>query len=70
VAFGPSAVDIGKKQPETKVKDIVADRLAESAERLGTKLKGGEGRKRKRETSNPLLLRRRKMLRLRRGGRV
>jgi hypothetical protein len=43
--------DIRYKQPETTVKDIVADRLTESAQRLVTKLKGGS-RKRKRETPN------------------
>jgi hypothetical protein len=43
--------DIRNKQPEMTVKDIVADRLTNSAQRLVTKLKGGS-RKRKRETPN------------------
>ena len=42
----------GNKQPETKMKDIVADRLTESAQRLVTKLRGGGGLKRNRKTSN------------------
>jgi hypothetical protein len=42
--------DIGNKQPDRKVKEIVADRLSNSAHRLVAKLEGG-GRKRKRETS-------------------
>jgi hypothetical protein len=66
--------DIGNKQPETKFKDIVADRLAESALRLVTKLKGDGGRKRKREHLTFFLRRRRRrikrMLHLRRGGKV
>jgi hypothetical protein len=44
--------DIRTKQPQTTVKDIVTDRLAESAQRLVTKLKEGD-RRRKRETSIP-----------------
>jgi len=44
--------DIGNKQPDTKVNDIVADRLAESVQRLVTRLSGGGGSKRNRKTSN------------------
>jgi hypothetical protein len=43
--------DIRTKQPQTTVKDVVSERLTESAQRLVTKLKGGS-RKRKSETSN------------------
>lgn len=39
--------EIGAKQPEGKFKDIVADHLSESTQRLVSKLKGGE-QKRKR----------------------
>jgi len=51
---------IGNKQPETKVKDFLADRLVESAQRLVTKLKGGGGLKRKTETSNTPLPKKKK----------
>jgi hypothetical protein len=63
--------DIGNKQSETKVKDVVADRLADSEQTLVTKLKGGGGRKRKRDTSNPPPLKKKKRkIQLRRGGTV
>jgi len=45
--------DFWNKQSETKFKNTLADRLAESAQRLVSILKGG-GRKRKRETCTPL----------------
>jgi hypothetical protein len=50
--------EIETKQPETKVKDIVADLLAKSAQRLVAKLKGGVERKRKREMSSPPIVKR------------
>jgi hypothetical protein len=68
-ALGREALDMGAqiladikiKQPETKIKDIVADRLVESAQRLVIKLKGSGGRKRKRETSKPPSSKKKKM---------
>jgi hypothetical protein len=39
------------KQPETKFKDIVANRLAETAQSLVKKLNGSGGRKQRSETS-------------------
>jgi hypothetical protein len=45
---------IGTKQPDMKVKDIVADRLTESAPRLVSKLKV-RGRKRKLDNISPKL---------------
>jgi hypothetical protein len=44
--------DIGTKLPDTKVKDIVANRVTESAPRLVSRLKG-RGQKRKRENTSP-----------------
>jgi hypothetical protein len=51
---------LGTNNPRRKVKDIVADRLAESAQRLVTKLRGGGGLKRKRKTSNTPPLKKKK----------
>jgi hypothetical protein len=44
--------DIGAKQLESKVTEILTDRLAESAQRLVTKLKVG-GQKRKLKITTP-----------------
>jgi len=45
-------VNVGTKQSETNINDIVADRLAKSGQRLVAKLKGG-WLKKKEETSSP-----------------